>query len=57
MTAAADPQDDIVRTLDRLTAGAAAGLNTQQNRTLPQAQIAPPIPARVGVADSNAKAT
>lgn len=54
---AADPQDDIVRTLDRLTAGAAAGLNTQQNRTLPQAQIAPPIPARVGVADSNAKAT
>ena len=30
---------------------------TQQNRTLPQAQIAPPIPARVGVADSNAKAT
>ena len=55
MTAAARPQEDIVRTLDRLAAG--AGLSTQQNRTLPSAQIAPPIHARVGVADSNAKAT
>jgi hypothetical protein len=49
------PQDDLVKTLDRLTAG--AGLSTQQNRSLPAAQIVPPIPSRVGVAQSDARAT
>ncbi|HRF06295.1 hypothetical protein [Accumulibacter sp.] len=49
------PQDDLVKTLDRLTAG--AGLSTQQNRSLPAAQVVPPIPSRVGVAQSNAKAS
>lgn len=46
------PQDDLVRTLDRLAAG--AGQSTQRNTSLPQPSLAPAIPARTGSALSAA---
>ena len=45
-TPANPTQEDIVRSLDRLTA--AAGQNTHRNTALPQPQLAPAIPARTG---------
>lgn len=46
------PRDDLVKTLDRLSAG--AGLSTQRNTSLPSPAPAPAIPARTGSALSAA---
>lgn len=44
-----DQASPLVQQLDALAKGAAAGLNTQQNRVLPAASPVPAIPPRVGV--------
>lgn len=43
-----DQASPLVQQLDALAKGAAAGLNTQQNRVLPAASPVPAIPPRVG---------